>query len=372
MHPLSAKLEIHLVDHGSQVSSAPTGTSSSTKKGDGGGASGGGLPSGVPANTSGVPRGDAHKGKNNKSDGDDVEPSTVGGDSPAAKAAQLAKKLSKIPGMKRLGGIAGFGARAGAQAQSAGLSAGAVRGAIVAGAVVAGFAAAVAVSVKAVQLFTRTMNEQVEILKDLSPDIAAAVAGNQVNQQMLMLDRAERIGPQLSEFVNVQGAFADIQSRIWTRILEVLLQIFEFFKPAVETAVGLGLKIAEAAEWFGGLAIETIKYAGKILENWAIAPGSMIGDWLEDIGVLPALRDLREAGKAFLADRKDAAFDAEKWLDVPLPPLLAMAGRGGGAPMVPPKEKRKKADLGSILEARRSWERARRGTPGFSGVAVEP
>ena len=83
----------------------------------------------------------------------------------------------------------------------------------------------------ALKKMSDVFHAEAQKLEGYSTEVAAASAENEVRQELAMLRRAEQIGPQLAQAEKLRGRFEEAMSDAWTKILEVLLQIFEAFSP---------------------------------------------------------------------------------------------------------------------------------------------
>ena len=97
----------------------------------------------------------------------------------------------------------------------------------------AGLAAAGIGAAVATKKLSDAFHEEAQKLEAYSPDVAAASAENEIRHELAMLRRAEQIGPQLAQAERLRGRFEESMSDAWTKILEVLLKIYEFFEPAI-------------------------------------------------------------------------------------------------------------------------------------------
>ena len=97
----------------------------------------------------------------------------------------------------------------------------------------AGLAAAGIGAAVATKKLSDAFHEEAQKLEAYSPDVAAASAENEIRHELAMLRRAEQIGPQLAQAERLRGRFEESMSDAWTKILEVLLKIYEFLEPAI-------------------------------------------------------------------------------------------------------------------------------------------
>lgn len=129
---------------------------------------------------------------------------------------------------------AGATATAGATTALATLTAAALNPITITAAVVA--AEFIALGVAAKQLHD-IFSSQIELLKDISPDIAQATSETDIRRLRTQVDRAERIGPELARFERLRGRGEDALARVGTSILDVLIRIFEFWETELNVLV---------------------------------------------------------------------------------------------------------------------------------------
>lgn len=137
------------------------------------------------------------------------------------------------------------GAAASAGAAGAGIALAPVVATV--GAVVAAFAA-VALAAKAL---TDTFTAEADRLENYSASISLARARAQVNTELNLLERANRVGGALGSFENARASLSNQTEKLWTDILQILSRL----EPIVSTGIdAISLIVAEVRK--GVLTIE--------------------------------------------------------------------------------------------------------------------
>lgn len=124
-----------------------------------------------------------------------------------------------------VGAEAGAGAAAGAGATAAATAA----GPLIAVALAAGLAAL------SVKKFMEAVDSVAKDLADLSPDIAIGQAQSDMRMELMRLDRAQRIGPEVAGLNNAQNRLQESMYELQTKFYEVVSK----FAPFIETGVNI-------------------------------------------------------------------------------------------------------------------------------------
>lgn len=104
---------------------------------------------------------------------------------------------------------------------------------------------AVVASGIAFKKLTDTLSAEVKKLENFSGPVAAAQARSEMRNDMAMIRRGEQIGPQLARFQNDMSRWNEAMADVWTRILKVLIDIYEGVRPVVQLLTGM-LKLVES------------------------------------------------------------------------------------------------------------------------------
>jgi PAS domain-containing protein len=230
------------------------------------------------------------------------------------------------------GAQAAGSAAAGASAE-AGAGAAAGAGATAAGASVAGPLILVALAAGAAALSVKKFMEAVESvaqnLADLSPDIAAGQAQHEMRLELMRLDRANRIGPDVAGLQQAQNRLSESMYELQTKIYELILKA----APAIEVGVDLLNVIVRTMD----VQIATMNQIAATLTVWDPADDKVAAKALKD-----SLDGLGEAWKEVF----NANDQLNNGIDPFLMELLTVNG-GAGAPQAPrqappPRPPRKK------------------------------
>ncbi len=126
-----------------------------------------------------------------------------------------------------------------------------------AGFAVGALAVAVGGAVVAVKSLVSAFTSAVEQVKPYSAPVAAASAESEIREQFAILRRSESLGPQLANFERFRGKFEERMMEAWTKILEILLNIFDEIEPATKATLAMAAALPEIIEVFvhiGGIA----------------------------------------------------------------------------------------------------------------------
>ena len=140
------------------------------------------------------------------------------------------------------GAATGAGAAAGAGATAAATAA----GPLIAVALAAGLAAL------SVKKFMEAVDSVAKDLADLSPDIAIGQAQSDMRMELMRLDRAQRIGPDVANLNNAQNRLFESMYEVQTKIYELIFKA----SPLIETGInfldvlvnGINVQIATLAQ----------------------------------------------------------------------------------------------------------------------------
>lgn len=132
-------------------------------------------------------------------------------------------------GAARVGGMFGRGVAAGVGGATPG--AGSVAALALPVAAVATALVAAAATVKAFDLvLQKTAND----IERFSPEVAMARSMRQARAEINMLDRAQRLGPGVARIEEARGKLDDATTRLWTRVLELLIKFEPIFSKGLE------------------------------------------------------------------------------------------------------------------------------------------
>lgn len=212
-----------------------------------------------------------------------------------AFSAAASQGLGAIAG--EVGSAAGPGA--GALASSLASSIGAVATASGPAAIALG---TLAVGAGALAVGFSVLTNEVDKLKMLSGDVAGAVAANEARQQILMLRRAETIGPDLARFEKARGDINADLTEVMTQTTRVLLQLFQMLEDAgVVEFTRDALQYAAAQ---GEVMTEGLQFIKAIYDRDAPA---IAREWAE---VRAAMDKQNKAQMEFFRDSRDDKFDS--------------------------------------------------------------
>lgn len=146
----------------------------------------------------------------------------------------------------------------GSTGAASGAAAGAAGGAAVAGTavvpVVGAVVAAFAAATLAVKQFGDTLTDEARKLEDYSAPISLARARTQMNTELNMLDRANKVGSSLGRFEESKGMVSNQMEKLWTDILLILTK----FEPVLTTlGAGAGLLLAEVRKGINSVEVAT-------------------------------------------------------------------------------------------------------------------
>lgn len=138
------------------------------------------------------------------------------------------------------------------------------------GAAVASFAA-LTLSAK---VFNDAMVQAADSVERFSPDVSLSRANRMMTTELNMLDRAQRIGPEVSRFEDAKNRISDQGEKLWTSILETLTS----FTPVAEKF----LEIENAKMSVLRLGVDKVNSGLNLLK---VIPGffSKDVDWKKDV-----------------------------------------------------------------------------------------
>ncbi len=160
------------------------------------------------------------------------------------------------------------------------------------GAVVASFAA-LALSAKALN---DTFTSEADRLENYSPDIAIARGNQQVNTELNMLDRANKLGGPLGSLETSKAKLNDQMEKLWTEVLVELSKLAPVVKMGVDF---LSIMAAEARKAIADAQVGAAKSAGTV--------AALTASPFDDIIVAELLKAATDNLKKIEDQQKEAA-----------------------------------------------------------------
>lgn len=123
----------------------------------------------------------------------------------------------------------------------------------------------------AVDAVIDSLNKQVEELSAYSEEVAEATAMSSLRKEMAMMDRAERIGPDLAKY-------EDIRSRIEQRKMQMETDVYSMwtkFIADLEPVIQIGLNFADLGIAVMNDLFEFMGFVRDLLFNWEDLPSDL-------------------------------------------------------------------------------------------------
>lgn len=143
------------------------------------------------------------------------------------------------------------------------------------GVVVGALNPALGLMLGAVKRFGDAIGAEAQRFKDVSPDVAMAIAQNDASREMSRLRQAETIGPTLARFERTRGRASEVLSESITDLKAALLRILEPLLPIIERgaeiAAGTTTLIAALLEELQALSALTSGQIQASMEHHAEA-----------------------------------------------------------------------------------------------------
>lgn len=157
-----------------------------------------------------------------------------------SRVTRFARGITGTAGTAATRGAATGAARGAAAAAGSSAATGAAGGAAAAGAAtiaapVVAVALAAGAAALSLKMFMNAVEKAANELADLSPDVALGQAQHEMNMELMRLDRAKRIGPDVASLNDARHRLTESMYELQTKIYELILKA----APAIEMGVDM-------------------------------------------------------------------------------------------------------------------------------------